>query len=119
MVDLTSALVADTGIKEMLLLEIDGEGFHRTFTNAQPLSAVSKNEALYALEMPESTTESLVVLWVNVLVAEETRVRFGSPYVSQFSRETTYIDLQKLLLKEMATILRPGVLVSEQKVNLG
>jgi hypothetical protein len=85
--------------------------------DAQPLSAMARNEALYALEMPESTAESLVVLWVNVLVSEETRVRFGSPYISQLSRETAYVDLQKLLLKEMATILRPGVLVSEQKVS--
>lgn len=77
---------------------------------------MAKNEALYALEMPEPTAESLVILWVNVLVGEEARVRFGSPYVSQLSRETSYLDFQKLLLKEMATILRPGVLVSEQKV---
>ena len=35
MKDLIEALTADTGIKEMLLLEIDGEGFHRTFSGKE------------------------------------------------------------------------------------
>jgi hypothetical protein len=35
MKDLIEALAADTGIKEMLLLEIDGEGFHRTFSGKE------------------------------------------------------------------------------------
>lgn len=38
MKDLVEALVADTGIKEMLLLEIDGEGFHRTFSGKNKLN---------------------------------------------------------------------------------
>ncbi len=36
----------------------------------------------------------------------------------QVSRETTYPDLQKLLMKEMAPILHDDILISAQKVPL-
>ena len=44
--------------------------------------------------------------------------RFGSPYTIQVSRETEYADLQKLLMKEMASILHDDILISAQKVPL-
>nr|CAH7737522.1 unnamed protein product [Callosobruchus chinensis] len=40
--------------------------------------------------------------------------RFGSPYTMQVSRETSYDDLQKLILKEMAPILHDDILTSSQ-----
>ena len=44
--------------------------------------------------------------------------RFGSPYTIQVSREVLYQDLQKLLMKEMASILHDDILISHQKVPL-
>ena len=44
--------------------------------------------------------------------------RFGSPYTIQVSRTTEYADLQKLLMKEMASILHDDILISAQKVPL-
>ncbi|RZC35274.1 ubiquitin carboxyl-terminal hydrolase 31 [Asbolus verrucosus] len=38
----------------------------------------------------------------------------GSPYTMQVSRETSYEDLQKLILKEMAPILHDDILTSSQ-----
>ncbi|CAG7833786.1 unnamed protein product [Allacma fusca] len=123
--ELKQLLAGDTGIAEadILLSEIDGEGFHRTFTETQPVSVLSSNEAVYCLETPQVTenTENdgayILIAWSNIVVTDggTTHVRFGSPYIAQIARETGYTDLQKLLLKEMATILQPGILVSEQK----
>ncbi len=39
-------------------------------------------------------------------------------FFRQVSRETTYPDLQKLLMKEMAPILHDDILISAQKVPL-
>lgn len=38
----------------------------------------------------------------------------GSPYTMQVSRVTSYDDLQKLILKEMAPILHDDILTSSQ-----
>jgi hypothetical protein len=78
---------------------------------------------LYCIETPQfrETTESdgafLMITWTNIVVTNDgtTRVRFGSTFVTQIARETGVVDLQKVLLKEMAGILQPGILVSEQK----
>ena len=89
------------------------------------MSALSSNEAVYCIETPqvresnENDGAYLLITWCNILVTNDgnTRVRFGSPYISQIARETGFADLQKLLLKEMASILQPGILVAEQKVS--
>jgi hypothetical protein len=44
------------------------------------------------------------------------RARFGAPYVIQMRRETSFVDFQKLLLKEMQQMVHPSVLFAEQKV---
>ncbi|OXA58646.1 Ubiquitin carboxyl-terminal hydrolase 43 [Folsomia candida] len=123
--ELKLLLATDTNIEEndILLIEVDGEGFHRTFTETQLVSSLASNEALYCIETPQirETTESdgafLMITWTNLLVTddEKTKVRFGSTYVTQIARETAFVDLQKVLLKEMAAMLQPGVLVAEQK----
>lgn len=85
---------------------------------------LSNNDALYCIETPsvqesnENDGAFLMVTWTNIFVSNEgnTRVRFGSPYVCQVARETGFVDLQKILLKEMAGILQLGILVAEQKV---
>lgn len=48
-------------------------------------------------------------------LSENETVEFlGSPYTMQVSRETSYEDLQKLILKEMAPILHDDILTSSQ-----
>jgi hypothetical protein len=91
----------------------------------QLASSLSRNEALYCVETPERRELDeregawLMVVWANLLVSPDgTRRRFGAPYVTLIPRETAYADLQKILLKEMAPILAPGILVSEQKVRI-
>lgn len=89
----------------------------------QPVSTLSGNDAVYCLETPQpkETSEDgafLLITWTNILVSNDgsTKLRFGSPYITQVARETGFVDLQKLMLKEMAAILQQGVLVAEQKV---
>lgn len=122
--ELREMLASDTGIDEnhMLLTEVYDEGFHRTFSDCQPLSVITENDPLYCVELPqlkEPTEQAYILLvWINVLVKGNLRERFGSPYTMQISRETSYEDLQKLLLKEMHATLADDVLTSSQTPGL-
>ncbi|KAG8239256.1 hypothetical protein J437_LFUL010646, partial [Ladona fulva] len=120
--ELRDALASDTGIEppHMLLTEVDDLGFHSTFADSQSISVVGENDPIYCIELPQVrdvTEESgayLLLVWANVLVLDDHVARFGSPYTMQVSRETSYEDLQKLILKEMNTILHDDVLVNAQ-----
>ena len=43
--------------------------------------------------------------------------RFGSTYTMQIARETSFEDLQKLILKEMASVVHHSVLCNKQEVS--
>ncbi|XP_001606702.2 ubiquitin carboxyl-terminal hydrolase 31 isoform X1 [Nasonia vitripennis] len=122
--ELREILASDTRVDEnhMLLTEVHDEGFHRTFSDCQPLSVITENDPLYCIELPqlkEPTEQAYILLvWINVLVKGDLRERFGSPYTMQVSRETSYEDLQKLLLKEMHATLADDVLTSSQSPGL-
>ncbi|XP_029671252.1 LOW QUALITY PROTEIN: ubiquitin carboxyl-terminal hydrolase 31-like [Formica exsecta] len=122
--ELREILASDTGVDEnhMLLTEIHDEGFHRTFSDCQPLSVIMENDPLYCIELPqlkEPTEQAYILLvWINVLVKGDLKHRFGSPYTMQVSRETSYEDLQKLLLKEMHSTLADDVLTTSQSPGL-
>jgi len=124
--ELRESLSKDAGIEtdQLLLAEIDGLCFQKTFSDSQPLSAIPDKCPLYGIETPKpSPSEDLgayiVLTWVNVLKeGEKIEQRFGSPYTIQVARETLYQDLQKLLMKEMSPILHDDILISAQKVPL-
>ena len=69
-------------------------------------------------EATEDDGAYVLLTWVNVLKEGPIEKRFGSPYTIQVSREIYYTDLQKLLMKEMASILHDDILISNQKVPL-
>ncbi|CAB0042422.1 unnamed protein product, partial [Trichogramma brassicae] len=87
-----------------------------------PLSVITENDPLYCVELPQLKEPSdqayVLLVWINVLVKGDLRQRFGSPYTMQVSRETSYVDLQKLLLKEMHATLVDDVLTSGQEPGL-
>lgn len=56
---------------------------------------------------------AVFICWIFFLSS-----RFGSPFTMQICRETSYTDLQKLLLKEMSWMLHDDVLTTEQDVPL-
>jgi len=125
--DLRRQLSRDTGIEEgqILLTEIGKLGFRRTLRDYQPVSAIKETEEeLYCIELPKHKLASeddgayVVLTWVNIFKEGPIEKRFGTPYAIQVSRETLYGDLQKLLLKEMASILHDDILVGRQKVPL-
>lgn len=94
----------------------------RTFSDCQPLSVITENDPLYCIELPQLKEPAeqayILLVWINVLVKGNLRERFGSPYTMQVSRETSYQDLQKLLLKEMHATLSEDVLTSSQSPGL-
>ncbi|KAG5877817.1 hypothetical protein JTB14_004121 [Gonioctena quinquepunctata] len=121
--ELRDILESDTSIERanMLLTEIGDSGFFRTFTDSQPVNVISEIDPIYCIEVAqlkdiqEDTTSAYVLLcWINVVVEQEDCQRFGSPYTMQVPRETSYEDLQKLILKEMAVILYDDILTSSQ-----
>ena len=73
-------------------------------------------EVLKHKETTEDDGAYILVTWVNVLKEGPIEKRFGSPYTIQVSREVLYEDLQKLLMKEMASILHDDILIANQKV---
>ena len=127
--DLRSMLSKDTGInsEQILLVEIDSLTFRRTFKDTDPVSVINTCD-LYCIEVHpevEPSEEDLDqgafvrLAWINVLKeGERIENRFGSPYTTQVSREILYGDLQKLLMKEMASILHDDILIGKQKVPL-
>jgi ubiquitin carboxyl-terminal hydrolase 31 len=128
--DLRTMLSNDTGIErgQILLAEIDDLTFRRTFKDSDPVSVINEKPSpscdLFCIEVlkHKETTEDdgayILVTWVNVLKEGPIEKRFGSPYTIQVSREVLYEDLQKLLMKEMASILHDDILIANQKVPL-
>ncbi|XP_042217507.1 ubiquitin carboxyl-terminal hydrolase 31-like isoform X2 [Homarus americanus] len=124
--ELRKQLAEDCGIstESLIITEVDGEGFHRTFTDGASVNVISDNDPIYAIELPPHkppTQESgafILVTWVNVVLAEPDNIRFGGVYQSQVVRDVTYVDLQKLLLKEMTTMVTNDTLTSEQESGL-
>nr|CAD7404748.1 unnamed protein product [Timema cristinae] len=125
--ELRELLSSDTGISapHMLITEVDDLGFHRTFSDSQLVSIIKETDPVYCLELPQlkdATEDSggayLLLCWVNVLIMDDHQARFSSPYTMQVGRETSYEDLQKLILKEMNTILHDDILVNSQDVPM-
>lgn len=122
--ELRDILESDTSIERvnMLITEIGETGFMRTFTDAQAVTVITEIDPIYCIEVAqlkdieEDTTSAYVLLcWINVVGEKDGAfVRFGSPYTMQVPRETSYDDLQKLILKEMAPILHDDILTSSQ-----
>ncbi|KAL1452809.1 hypothetical protein WDU94_007004, partial [Cyamophila willieti] len=123
--ELRETLALDAGVSEhhMLITEITDLGFQRTFSDCTSISVIRDTDPIYCIELPQlkdTSQESTYILltWVNVLIVEDHCSRFGSPFSMQVCRDTSYADLQKLLLKEMAFILHDDVLTTAQDVPL-
>ncbi|KAI4456321.1 ubiquitin carboxyl-terminal hydrolase [Holotrichia oblita] len=121
--ELRDILESDTSISrtDMLLTEIGESGFLRTFTDTQSVSVITEIDPIYCIEVAqlkdvgeESTSAYVLLCWINVVEKDGEFIRFGSPYTMQVSRETSYEDLQKLILKEMAPILHDDILTNSQ-----
>lgn len=86
--------------------------------------SIKETDPVYCLELPqlkEATDDGggayVLLCWVNLLLVEDHCARFSSPYTMQVDRETSYEDLQKLILKEMNAVLHDDILVSSQDVR--
>uniref|UniRef100_A0A0A9YVB5 Ubiquitin carboxyl-terminal hydrolase n=1 Tax=Lygus hesperus TaxID=30085 RepID=A0A0A9YVB5_LYGHE len=119
--ELKEQLAQDTGVSEqhMLITEVDDLGFQRTFSDNQPLSMIKETDPIYCIELPQlkeatqDTGEYILLIWVNTLIVDDQCARFSSPYTMQVCRETSYVDVEKLILKEMCWSVADGVLESD------
>ena len=116
------------------------------FKDTQPISVLRESDPLYCIELPvlkepsEEDGAFVVLSWINVIIQGDTQRRFalstlffqmemgvfmfslgfdrfGSTYTMQIARETSFEDLQKLILKEMASVVHHSVLCNKQEVS--
>ena len=107
----------------------------------QPISVLRESDPLYCIELPTTKEPSeedgafILLCWINMVVDEDQDTyedqednnaqgkqqqqprRFGSVYTTQVARETSFEDLHKLLLKEMASVVHHQVLCQKQEVT--
>jgi ubiquitin carboxyl-terminal hydrolase 31 len=99
----------------------------------QPISVLRESDPLYCIELPMAKEPSeedgafLLLCWINMVMddddddseqgkGQQQPRRFGSVYTTQVARETSFEDLHKLLLKEMAPVIDNQVLCQKQDV---
>lgn len=133
-------------LDRILLTEITETGFSRVFCDSHPLSAIKESDPIYCIEtpkLPETTAVSvpnnkdkqakIVLCILNVkrreegdgepvqsdkaVVKESDLDRFGTPLCLQVHRDISYAELQRLLLKEMASVLKSEVFKFETPVK--
>lgn len=89
----------------------------------QSISVIRESDPLYCVELPaakepcEEDGAFVTLCWINALVDEHNQRRIGGCYTMQVARETSFEDLQKLMLKEMASVVHHQVLCQKQEVR--
>ncbi|KAB7499585.1 Ubiquitin carboxyl-terminal hydrolase 43 [Armadillidium nasatum] len=80
---LRSIIANDCGIctDQLVLTEIDGEGFHRTFSDNACVNLIQSTDPIYAVELTSgSDCEDdgfLHIMWMNALVVEPVNIRLA------------------------------------------
>lgn len=113
---LREQLHADTGIgvDRMILAEVSEGGFNRVYCDSHLVSSMGDDgTSVYCIESPpvaEGMTQ--IVLCISNArrdgISGEVK-RFGTPFCLVVNRDVSYVELQKLLLKEMAGILKSEI----------
>ncbi|XP_033115051.1 ubiquitin carboxyl-terminal hydrolase 31-like [Anneissia japonica] len=122
--DLKTSIAKTCNITEtrMILTEVYFDGFHRSFTNKQPLREIHDGDSIYAIEIPHNPQDlanaTNVVPFVHVhsfrqahdvikfvfVNQQGTGVggrRFGLPVAIEVDRGVTFQQLQKVILKAL------------------
>lgn len=98
----------------MILAEITETGFSRVLCDSYPISTICDDSGpVYLIESPKPNIDStnIMLCLANVIRSDEKLdvKRFGTPFCVQVSRDISYVDLQKLLLKEMSSLLKSEI----------
>lgn len=144
-VALREQLQADTGIplERIILTEVADTGFVRVICDSHPIATLSDEDRIYCIETigqgkeeatPKTPTPSaketatasgnhsnnltLVIMNAKRLSPKDNDVeRFSMPFSVNVNRDISYSEVQKLLLKEMQTILKPEVFAFATPIN--
>ncbi|CAH1793607.1 unnamed protein product [Owenia fusiformis] len=119
--DLRKRLAEEAGVptKQVILTEIYYNGFHRTFSDDQSISAIQESDNIYAIETPppfkESKTDYLQPEYITLLLLNKTGSasegrRFGCPMVLQIPRDSTFREIQHDVLHNMKDSLKEGII---------
>ncbi|XP_029726360.2 ubiquitin carboxyl-terminal hydrolase 31 [Aedes albopictus] len=113
---LREQLHADTGIAvdRMILAEVCDGGFNRVYCDSHLVSSVGDDgSTVYCIESPpvaEGMTQIVLCITNGRRDVGSGEIRrFGTPFCIVVNRDVSYVELQKLLLKEMASILKSEV----------
>ncbi|XP_062553062.1 ubiquitin carboxyl-terminal hydrolase 31 isoform X2 [Armigeres subalbatus] len=112
---LREQLHADTGIAvdRMILAEVCEAGFNRVYCDSHLVSSIGDDGSVYCIESPpvaEGMTQIVLCITNGRRDVGSGEIRrFGTPFCIVVNRDVSYVELQKLLLKEMASILKSEV----------
>lgn len=112
---LREQLHADTGIAvdRMILAEVCEGGFSRVYCDSHLVSSIGDDGSVYCIESPpvaEGMTQIVLCITNGRRDVGSGEVRrFGTPFCIVVNRDVSYVELQKLLLKEMSSILKSEV----------
>jgi hypothetical protein len=114
--------------QHLVLADLSGDGFHRTFYDDQHISVVNPSDVVHAFECPpyrgdnpvaysqtnpSGSKELLLILVVNKCGQTHFGRRFGRPLILRVWRDLTHQLFQSVVLKNMAEFLRDGVRLPE------
>uniref|UniRef100_A0A6A7G1W9 ubiquitinyl hydrolase 1 n=1 Tax=Hirondellea gigas TaxID=1518452 RepID=A0A6A7G1W9_9CRUS len=125
--ELRATVALDCGLElsSLIITEIDGSGFHRTFADDCSVECIGSGGSVHAIELPVDNKHQqqdhgpfVLITWINAVAGQPENIRFGGVYQSHVARDITYEDLQKLLLKEMATMVSIHTLTTQQQCGL-
>lgn len=112
-------------VTQLVLCQIQEDGFRCTFSDDQPISDISETEMVYALETlpmpaPDSVQESPYLQLIVVHTVRQSSPikysRFSPPQVLKVARDVDYKMLQREILKHMADCVKEGLL--SQKLDI-
>ncbi|XP_063445359.1 ubiquitin carboxyl-terminal hydrolase 43-like isoform X2 [Mytilus trossulus] len=111
-------------VSQLVLCQIQEDGFKCTFSDDQPISDISESELVCAIEtLPLPVSKSTESPYLQLIVVHTIResapikyTRFSPPQVLKVDRDIDYKSLQKEILKHMADCVKEGLL--SQKLGI-
>ncbi|VDI45341.1 ubiquitin carboxyl-terminal hydrolase 31 [Mytilus galloprovincialis] len=111
-------------VSQLVLCQIQEDGFKCTFSDDQPISDISESELVCAIEtLPLPVSKSTESPYLQLIVVHTIResapikyTRFSPPQVLKVDRDIDYKSLQREILKHMADCVKEGLL--SQKLGI-
>ncbi|CAC5375830.1 USP31 [Mytilus coruscus] len=113
-------------VSQLVLCQIQEDGFRCTFSDDQPISDISETEIICAIEtLPLPVSKSTESPYLQLIVVHTIResapikyIRFSPPQVLKVDRDIDYKTLQREILKHMTDCVKDGLLSQDVEMPL-